>query len=268
MDNILDDAKKFYKSYLTKAEETYGKLPEYCYKTQFKLVDDKDELMANVSGADLIENCIYVNPNVSDLEWLIYHEMEHIRNATNLGKTQETGFYVKPDYEKDDYVGECINEALTEISVEHLLGRSQKLVGYYEAIAVTRQLSACLGLSEEELLEYYDVDGRERLSYVLNNMVGSDTYFEELDDMLEHLHQYHMDDMNKEFYEFGAITKSPLGIYESDNTKFYRSIVQRKLVDGMKWAVKNGNISEEEYNKRLEKFNEISPYIQNQNQSE
>lgn len=268
MMKFLEEVQVYYNNYLKSAEQLYGKLPEFCYKTTFKIVGEDDDELQLASGADLIHNCIYVNPNTLDLEWAIYHEMEHIRNATNIGHTYETGLYVKPDYNNEDYVGKCINEALTDISVEKLLQRNVNTVGYYESIAVVRQLGAVLGLSDNDLLEYYNVDGRGALEYNVNKLSGNKEFFSELDTMIDLLHKYHIQDMDKEFIEFGKIVESPLGMYESSNTKFYREIVQRKLLDLLKWGVKNGYITQDEYESRLYEFNNLCPYKNKQTQSE
>ena len=269
---ILSDAKKYYQEYIARAEEYYEEVPEHCFHSQIKLVDESDEELANSSGADLIENCIYVNPNTSDLEWLIYHEMEHVRCALNIGKTHSTGLYIVDKNENGETVtsGESINEGVVELAVEELLGRKQELVGYYESTAIVSQIGAALGMNDKEFIDNCnDEDGREYIKYTINGHIGDERnkFFDELACIIDALHYYHMLDMEKEYEEFGEITVKPLGKYESDQTKKYRKLVQERIKEIPLFAKRCGNISEDEYNRRIEKINVLSPYTQNQSET-
>ena len=63
------------------------------------------------------------------------------------------------------------------------------------------QLGTVLGLDKKGLLKFNHVDGREKLAYAVNSMSGSKKSFDELDLMMDNLHNYHSEDMVKEYNE-------------------------------------------------------------------
>ena len=73
------EIKNHYKKYIALAEQRYGKLPKHCYETEFKREMNPDSF--NASGADCKKNVCYIKPEAPDLEWVVFHEMEHIRTA-------------------------------------------------------------------------------------------------------------------------------------------------------------------------------------------
>lgn len=265
MDKELENKiKEFHQGYLIRAKEVYGELPQRCFETKFVIGTNPTDKLS--SGADSEENIIYIHPDIidktknKDLEWTIYHEMEHIRLYRNLKEDRyrnASGFHIAYEYGS----AEALNEGLTEISVGQLLGRKQKnSYGYYETTQLVRQIFSLLGLEDKQIITYCALDGRERFIEDFKILAGGDV-FAILDIGLQSVHDNHIADINKEYIEFGEIKVKPLGMYCSESTQKSR-ITFRNLVLGniIKFIAKNGKISKEELNKRVQKLEELSPY--------
>lgn len=253
---------EIYNNYLTRAKEVYGELPKHCYETKIVIGSNPDDHHA--SGASCIENKIYLNPESTNVEWVIFHEMEHIRLARNIGKDHTTGFYDLYEYKTDDGIkhgnGEAINEALTDISVEYLLGKEDtSLVAYYETIQLVKQLFALLGVNKEDIIKYCQPSGKDKFIADLKELTGYDLFIS-IDIQLSNVHDLHILDLDKEYNEFGAIKCKPLGLYCSNETLEARLKFQRLLETIISFMVKKLSISRQEITNRLKKMNELSPY--------
>lgn len=250
---------KIYQNYLTKAKEVYGELPKHCYETEFVIgANPTNELS---SGADMINNKIYIHPDIinknKDLEWTIFHEMEHIRLNRHLENSQENGFFYVYKYG----TGVALNEGITEISVINLLNRHKlNSYGYYETIQLTRQIFALLGLDDKGIIKYCTLNGREKFINDFKELTGRDV-FVILDTGLQSVHDNHVDDINKEYLEFGEIKVKPLGMYCSEITQASRITFRNMVLENIiNFIDENGKISKEELNKRVQKLEELSPY--------
>ncbi len=247
------------KNYLSIAEKFfYGELPLHLYNTE--IIYGSSPTNDFASGSDCVHNMIYIHPDIiskeKDLEWTIFHEMEHLRLARDLGNDQSTGFYTK--YEHG--TGEALNEGITEIAVENMLQR--KLVGqygYYETTQLVRQIFALLGKDDIDVMEYCTISGKDKFIEDFRELTGLDV-FPILDNGLQNVHDWHLNDILKEYEEFGEV-KTPLGKYCSDKTKSSRIMFHDKVLSTIiQLAGNKGNISQEELHERVDRMEKLSPY--------
>ena len=264
--NLID----FYSKYIVLAEKRYGKLPEHCYHTTFKHGVCPE---TGISGANCVYNVCYINPKSIDPEASVFHEMEHIRTAHMPYDNPVLVGIVEYSFEKNEYLGEALNEALTEISVEILLGRKSKPYAHFETTVLAKQIGAVLGFTNDQLLKFYTKGGRINFIQAFANLVceqiresssgfrfGVIGSFEELELIHGSLHRAHLDDMNKEHEKYGKITE-PLGICPSEQTTELRKLFQGGLMNRLKQGLENRVISQDEFDKRTQRVSELSPYI-------
>lgn len=248
------------KKYLRLAKERFGIIPKHCYETKIVYIDIEREN----SHADLINNIIVINKLYDvDLEWVIFHEMEHIRTANNIYKNMQTG--VRGDGLSTEL--NSINEALTEISVAHLLKRNnfdKFQIGYLEIIFLTRQLGALIGLTDDiQMLKFYKPNGYGELkNYSIKNL-GCVNDFYYLKQTLENLHSRHLEDLHRECCKKGGVDNQPLGKYPSLITRILRRNYQRYIIKVLKTLKLNNKISNEEYLIRLSLIKKYNPYQTN-----
>ena len=244
--------KNIYDNYLKKAKEVYGELPSHCFSTKLTFEECPDNPYA--SGADCEKNIIYINPSDKDIEWTIFHEMEHIRTAHSIGESQLTGFRSSLGV-----LGDGFNEALTEISVRQLLGRDQDKIGYYEVIILAKQFGAILGLDEKNLVKFYSKNGRDELSKLLKQQTGEDC-LENIIQAMDNVQELHRLDLDKEFKENGKILQKPLGMTFSKSTQQARIHYKQILDNAFSKIIRKGDVSHDELVERYKQFIELSPY--------
>ena len=250
---------KILKKYLSTAEKFFGKLPEHCYDVEIVL--GANPTNNSSSGADCVYNIIYIHPDMisknKDLEWTIFHEMEHIRLARKPGNDYCTGFYVRYEYG----TGEALNEGITEIAVGNMLKRkSFNLYGYYETTQLVRQILALLGKDDNDVMGYCQISGKEKFIKDFKELTGKDV-FAILDSGLQNVHDWHGMDLEKEFIEFGEIKVKPLGKYCSNETIKARETFHDIILSSViKFASQKGSISKEELQERVDKMEKLTPY--------
>lgn len=249
------------KRYLQLAEKNFGKLPKHCYETKIEFLSHEDN--PNESHhADTFRNVLMINQNhTNDIEWTIFHEMEHIRTAKEIGKSAFGGVRVHRYPNSSEVQFDSANEALTDMSVERLLGRKDTKMGYYETIQLTRQIGALLGLeNDEQMLEYYRAGGYEDLKAFVEQLFDDADVFLYMQIYLDKLHKYHLIDIAEEFNKFGKIENKPLGSITSENTYRFRNLFHDYIFGLLNRLKESKKISNEEYEKRLNKMEDLSPY--------
>lgn len=246
--------KQYFKQYLQRIKKIYGEIPQHCHETQVILGENPENHYA--SGADLEHNIIYLNPGDPDVEWTLYHEMEHIRTAHSINKTNYTGAYM----DMGEIVGKALTEAMTEISVENLLNRKQDKIGYFEIIQLTRQIATLLNMDDLELLKYYHKNGITELWQVCKNLNIRPKLLVDIIICLDNLNDSHIEDLDYEFSTYGKIENKPLGSFPSDKTKDLRfkfNSLKNELFDKIKEnnCYNNATLYEVSH-----KFKSLSPY--------
>ncbi len=254
---IEEKGKLILKKYLRLAKKKFGFLPLHCYETKIEYINLKREN----SHADLINNSIVINKlNDFDLEWVIFHEMEHIRTANNIYKNMQTG--VRGEGLSTEL--NSINEALTELSVAQLLKRNNYdkfQIGYLEITFLTRQFGALIGLTDDsQLLKFYKPNGYNELKKYSIRELDCENDFCYLKQILENLHLRHLEDLYRECSKKGGVDNQPLGKYPSLITKILRRNYQQSLVKLLKELKLNNKISKEEYLTRLSIIKKYNPY--------
>lgn len=257
---IEEKSELILKRYLELAKEKFGVLPKHCYETKIVYID----LERENSHADLINNSIVINKlSHIDLEWVIFHEMEHIRTANNIYNNMQTG--VRGEGLSTEL--NSINEALTELSVAQLLKRNtydKFQIGYLEIIFLTRQFCALIGLTDDiQMLKFYKSNGYSELKKYSTKSLGCVNDFCYLKQILENLHSRHLEDLYRECSKKGGVDNLPLGKYPSLITRILRRNYQRDIVKLLKTLKFNNKISNEEYIKRLNVIKKYNPYKTN-----
>lgn len=252
----MEKIKEIYNSYLILAKEKYGTLPQQLYKTTILLEVAPND--ASSSAAYFKNNVCYINPKSVDIEWTIFHELEHIRLIHSqdslsgvLGFREDKGGYL---------AGVALNEALTNISVKDLLKRETKLVGYSETVILGKQIGTLLGYNDKEILAFYTKKGRQSIKKEFAKLTGKENSYESLEQVFDLLHIVHLQDLEYEFAEHEKILNSPLGSNPSSYTISLRKLFYHGLVNRLKQGVHNNSITKQEFAERLEKINELSPY--------
>ena len=254
------------KKYLQSAEKEYGKLPQHCYETKIEFFTNEENKNES-HHADTFRNVLKINKNhIKEIEWVIFHEMEHIRTAKEIGKSALGGVRVIPYPDNSGNVQfDSANEALTDISVEKLLGRKDTKVGYYETIQLTRQIGALLGFeNDSQLLAYYRIGGYEDLKSLVEKTFNDENSFLLMQIYLDKLHEFHIKDIAEEFNKFGKIKNKPLGSITSENTYRFRKTVHDYIFALLNKLKETNQISNKEYEKRLTNMEELSPYKNNE----
>lgn len=249
--------KQYLEDYFVRVEKIYGEVPKHCYETQVILGKNPEDAYA--SGADLQHNIIYLNPDDPDLEWTLYHEMEHIRTAHSINKTMASGVYLETVDNEKGAIGIALTEAMTEISVETLLNRNQEKIGYYEIIQLTRQIAILMNLDDLGLLNYYNKNGIVDLTILCAKLTGDSTIFLSLVICLDELEESHDDDLDYEFSTYGKI-KNKLGSFPSEKTKDLRfkfNLLKNKLFDKIKESKCYNKATLREISN---KYKSLSPY--------
>lgn len=256
MEKRLQEIKE---NYLQKAKEFFGEVPKHCHSTRIVIASSPTDKFS--SGADCKNNIIYLHPDVisknKDIEWVIFHEMEHIRLARDFGNDQCTGFYL--DYEYG--TGEALNEGVTDIATTFLLSRKQfGSCAYDETIALTRQIFALLGKDDREITKYCTLSGRRKFIDDFEEIAGVDV-FPLLETSLQNVHDSHIQDILKEYEKYGKILSKPLGKFHSEKTQRARETFKNLVLPTVvKFIKKKGMVSCEELNDRMKKMEELSPY--------
>ena len=263
---IEQQCNEILKRYLELAEKEYGPLPQHCYETKIEFFSNKDN--PNESHhADTFRNVLLINKNhAKEIEWIIFHEMEHIRTAQEIGKSALGGVRVIPYPDNSGNVQlDSANETLTDMSVEKLLGRKDTRVGYYETIQLTRQIGALLGfVNDSQLLAYYRIGGYKDLKSLVEKTFNDENAFLYIQIYLDKLHEYHLKDIAEEFNEKGKIENKPLGSIVSDNTKQFRICFNNYIIALLNKLKESNQISNKEFEKRLKNIEELSPYKNNE----
>ena len=162
-------------------------------------------------------------------------------------------------------MGNTLDEALTEISVEILLGREPEAFTYFEITVLAKQMGAVLGLTNKQLLKFYKKGGRKDLikafAVLTDEQAATDeTRFESLEKFYDFLHTAHIEDLDKELEKYGEITKKPLGAFPSERTMTLRKYIQDDLSGILLQGYENGAISENTCQRRMLKVKKLSPY--------
>ncbi len=266
----LEELQTIKNQYLAKAEKAYGKLPEQCFDVEIEFWDDIPENENKPHCADCAKNTIFVNKHFLDnIEWTIFHEMEHIRTAVApYVSDYKTGLVCNFNQYNHERICDALNEGLTEISVEKLLNKqSNKTVGYFETTQLTRQFGVIMGLkSDDELLNFYQPDGFDNLKSKFVERFGLEGYyFDSLIGNLDYLHKLHTSDLEKEFEKHGEIKSKPLGSEPCKNTITMREVVQQSFEIYLQLAKVKGLLSDKQCLSAQEKMQELSPYNQDIN---
>lgn len=263
---IEQQCREILKRYLVLAEKEYGKLPQHCYETKIEFFSLKEN-PSESHYADTIRNVLMINKNyLKDIEWTIFHEMEHIRTAKEIGKSTLGGVRVYPyPHNSKEIQFDSVNEALTDMSVEKLLGRKDTSVGYFETIQLTRQMGALIGFeNDSQLLDYYRLGGYDDLKLYFENEFNDNNSFLRLQIILDTLHEYHIKDIAYEFDKFGEIKNKPLGSIVGENTKKYRRLYHDYILILLLKLKDTNKITEQEFTKRLKALKNLSPYKNNE----
>lgn len=255
----MDICKKIRDRYIELVEERYGELPKHIYDTRIGIIRNRN---LEFHHANLLTNTIGINIYcTNDLPWAIFHEMEHIRTANNIYHTMECGVRKSG---KDDWILEPIDEAMTEISVANLLGRNtidRKDYGYIETVMLCRQLFALLGLkTDEQVLNHYKANGYKDFKDLVVNTLGNEDIFYNLDSTLSTFHDRHLYDLFKEEEKFNGIKNVPLGSEPSFIVRLIRKKYQQALRKILIRLREKGEITDEEYERRLYLIKKFSPY--------
>ena len=250
--------KQILKKYLEASKEEYGYIPKHCYETKIEFIDPARRIK---SHADLMSNKIIINKfNDGDLEWEIFHEMEHIRTANNIYNNMQTG--IRGEGLTTEL--NSVNEALTELAVSQLLKRKKQDVydfAYLETVYLTRQLGALISLTDDRLLlKFYKTNGYNEFKQYIINALKDENAFYTIQHLLENLHKKHLDDLYKEYDKKGFVENIPLGKSSSLLTKLLRRSYQRFLQQQLKTLKTKQIISNEEYIKRLSLVKKYNPY--------
>ncbi len=255
--NIEEKSKQLLKKYLKVAEDEFGNLPEHCYATSIEFVSDPKQ----PHYADFLNNKIVINENyVDDLEWIIFHEMEHIRTASNIYNNMQTGLRGEGLAIELD----SINEAMTELSVAKMIKRNKKDIydtSYIEIIFLTRQLGVLLGLlNDEQILKFYKANGYREFKYFIVNMLNNEGVFYHIQNVLECLHENHLKDLKREYNKNVIVKFHPLGKEPSLITILLRRHYQKYIHKLLKLLKSRHIINDKEYRKRLTLINKYNPY--------
>lgn len=77
--------------YIKLAEKQFGKLPEQCYDVEIELVKS-NSVNAKAHYANFASNTLFINPElVEDVEWAVFHEMEHLEADLKLETANTLG---------------------------------------------------------------------------------------------------------------------------------------------------------------------------------
>lgn len=261
--NLTDkNIKTYYKNYLLKIANIYGtKSLNNFDGLKIVILSNPEDL--NASGADLINNTLYINPKSSDFEYDLYHECEHIRTAhnpykSNLCGTNKLGL-------GSTYLT-ALNEALTEISVVNLIKRQhKKSIAYTQTKLFVQKFFILLNIPENVLLTYYSNNPNKilELEKLIDNLIGEKGFFDRFEYFLQTYHDNHLNDLDNEIKNFSYIKNKPYGSLKSKQTIFAENILNNEIFDTLIKKLASIDVSKSEISKRLKKFEQLQLSIEN-----
>lgn len=246
--------------YIKQAEKQFGKLPEQCYDVEIELVKS-NSANAKAHYANFASNTIFINPElVEDVEWAVFHEMEHVRTAVYpYVSAYQTGLVVNFKHDDNREICSALNEGLTEISVERLLKRVNKTKASVELCNLTRQFGVLLGLMDDDaLLKVYKTDGYDELKSTFDTLMGIKSFnaFDSMQTALDSLNNSLVADLKLE-------TANTLGGESnsaefSKQTKHLKYFVQNEILLFLSLQKEKHKISDAEFTSRLKTMRKLA----------
>lgn len=246
--------------YIKLAEKQFGKLPEQCYDVEIELVKS-NSVNAKAHYANFASNTLFINPElVEDVEWAVFHEMEHIRTAVYpYVSAYQTGLVVNFKHDNNKEICSALNEGLTEISVERLLKRKNENPASVELCNLTRQFGVLLGLMDDNaLLKIYKTDGYDELKSTFDSIMDIKSFnaFDGMQTALDSLNKSLVADLKLE--TANTLGDEPSATEFSKQTKRLKRFVQNEYLLLLSLQKEKHKISDAEFTSRLKAMRKLA----------